>query len=351
VVRTFFAVVVGGWLAAGGEAPASDPVGAAAGRFPGADAWGEVRVTPDRVPAADFTVAPSGLEIVFYGYNRALYFYDVAPGRVVREVPCDYAPQDIAYSPDGKLLATPEWTHGVRLRDPKTGQVLDTLNPEAEVGPFSATFLPDGRLAAYCSRMAGSQPTAMREQLAVWDVAAKQQVGWPAAEQREENGAMIRRRFPGAGRPLLSIETKHANGYVVARSAALTDPTTNKESKVLLDMDDDFVFDVSPDGLTLLVFNLNRPPRLVDVATGETTRVLVGGHRNYVTCGAFSPDGKLVATASGTTRRTNLIPKAPAGGEPDRDHPVGGGHRPAGRRFQRRDRGPRLLPGGVRPGR
>ena len=139
--------------------------------------------------------------------------------------------------------------------------------------------------------------------------------GWPAVERREADGEMIRRRFPGAGRHLLSIETKTANGYVVDRSATLTDPAANKGSaKVALDMDDDFVFDVSPDGKTLLVFNLNRPPRLVDAATGKTTRMLIG-HKNYVSCGAFSPDGRRVATASGTTRRSHWIPKTtpPAG--------------------------------------
>lgn len=32
------------------------------------------------------------------------------------------------------------------------------------------------------------------------------------------------------------------------------------------------------------------------------------GHRQTVTCGAFSPDGKRIATASGSSRMTNLLP-------------------------------------------
>jgi len=286
-------------------------VGSAAERFPEAGPWGEVRVTADRVPAAEFAVSPSGTEILFYGYHRTLHLYDIAQGRVVREVPCDKAPHDVAYSPDGKLLATADWTFGVRLRDPKTLQVFDTLKPEADLGASAPAFQPGGKLAVYCWRMQPGPVQTFHEQIAVWDLATKKQIGWPATKRQEANGEMIRRRFPGNGRHLLSIETKQANGYIVDRSATLTDPAANKESaKVALDMDDDFVFDASPDGRTLLVFNLNRPPRLVDVATGKTTRMLIG-HRNYVSCGAFSPDGKLVATASGTTRRTNLMPKAP----------------------------------------
>lgn len=313
MTRILFASVLAAGLAADGLA--SDPP--ASGRFPGSEAWGEVRVSADRMPASQFEVAPSGTEILFYGYHRKLHFYDIAEGRVVREVACDTAPHDVAYSPDGKLLVTADWRFGVRLRDPKTGQTLDTLRPDADLGASAVAFQPDGKLAAYCWFMISSQPPTMKEQIAVWDVADKIQHGWPTTERQETDGAMIRRRFPGAGRHLLSIETKRANGYVVARSATLTDPVANKEvAKVALDMDDDFVFDVSPDGRTLLVFNLNRPPRLVDAATGKTTRMLIG-HKNYVSCGAFSPDGKLVATASGTTRRTNLMPKsAPPTGSP-----------------------------------
>src|SRR5260370_156564 len=120
---------------------------------------------------------------------------------------------------------------------------------------------------------------------------------------------MTRRRYVGPGRYLLSVETTPKRGYVVSRSVSLTDAATNKTSEpVALDMDDDRVLDASPDGKALLVFNLNRPPRLVDAATGKTGQLLVG-HRQYVTCGAFSPDGKLIVTASGTTRPTNLAPK------------------------------------------
>lgn len=313
MTRILFALTLAAGFAADGLA--SDPP--AAGRFPGADAFGEVRVSADRMPASQFEIAPSGTELLFYGYHRKLHFYDITQGRVVREIACDTAPHDVAYSPDGKLLVTADWRFGVRLRDPKTGQTLDTLRPDADLGASAVAFQPDGKLAAYCWFMIRSQPPTMKEQIAVWDVADRIQHGWPTTERQEVDGAMIRRRFPGAGRHLLSIETKRANGYVVARSATLTDPVTNKEAaKVTLDMDDDFVFDASPDGKTLLVFNLNRPPRLVDAATGKTTRMLIG-HTNYVTCGAFSPDGKLVATASGTTRRTNLMPKsAPPTGSP-----------------------------------
>jgi WD40 repeat protein len=41
-------------------------------------------------------------------------------------------------------------------------------------------------------------------------------------------------------------------------------------------------------------------PRVVSLSTGKTIRTL-DGHKRWATCAAFSPDGKLLATASGTT--------------------------------------------------
>jgi hypothetical protein len=307
--RTISRAAAAAWLAVCVSAAAGGPAGQDTSRSPEADAWGEVRVTPDRMPAADFVVASGGTEITFFGYSRAYWAYDLTLGRVVRQVACpDESVHDACYSPDGKLLATAEWTAGLKLRDARTGRALTTLKPDGGLGAFYAKFLPDGKLAAYCWRAQAGQGSPMKEQLALWDVTAQRLLGWPVTERVEASGEIIRPRFLGAGRQLLSLKTKRERGYVVARSATLTDPADNKTSRtVALDMDDDFVFDGSPDGRTLLVSNLNRPPRLVSVETGKTVQVLVG-HRQYVTCGAFSPDGKLAATASGTTRPTRLAP-------------------------------------------
>jgi WD40 repeat protein len=280
-------------------------------RFPGAEAFGEVRLSDERMPAADLTIAPGGAEIIFFGYNRAYYLYDVASARVVREVPNDVSFHDITFSPDGKVLAAAEWWAGVKLRDPKSGEVRDTLKPEAELGAFCATFLPSGKLAAYCWKSQAGAGSAMKEQLAVWDPGAKQRIGWDVTERTEANGQMIRRWFVGPGRHLLSMETRHEKGAIVARSLTLTDPATNKESKAVELDPDDFVCDTSPDGGTLIVSSRKSDPRLVEVATGKVTQRLTGGHKQMVTCGAFSPDGKRVATASGSRTRSNPSHFAP----------------------------------------
>lgn len=308
--RTIFGAVAATWFAVGLSAAADPSVEQDTSRFPGADAWGEVRTTADRMSAARFVIAPSGTEITFFSYYRAYWVYDLTLGRVVREVACpDESVHDASYSPDGKLLATAEWTTGLKLRDAKTGRVLKTLTPDRNLGVFYAQFQADGKLAAHCWWGGYGKESPMKEQLALWDVTKNRPLGWPVTERVEAGGEYIRSRFVGAGRQLLSHKWKQERGYVVSNSVALTDPANNKTSRwVTLDREDNFVFDASPDGHTLLVFNLNRPPRLVSVKTGKTSQEL-DGHTQYVTCGAFSPDGKLVATASSTRRRTDLAPR------------------------------------------
>ncbi len=304
------AMVAAGTAAAGRTAPADPPAVPPAFTRPpdpGAEAWGEVRVTADRVPATAFAIAPGGAEIAFFGYSKGYYVYDVAAGRMGLEVPNDGSIKDLAYSPDGKVLATAEWTAGIKLRDPKTGRVLDTLTAASGLGASAVAYLRDGKLAAYCWGAPGGHGSLMREQLAVWDPAGKTRLGWPATERVEAEGGMIRRRFVGPGGHLLSADTRRQDGYVVAQSVTLTDPATNKTTPAGPLSMDDYVLDAGPDGRTLLVFHPNRPPRLVDVATGQTTRMFIGGHRKYVACGAFSPDGKLVATASGSVLQTNVL--------------------------------------------
>ncbi len=278
------------------------PVAAKVGVEMGPEPWGEVRVSPERAPSLEFTVAPNGAEIAFFDHDRKYHLYDLATQRVTSEVTADAVIHGVSYSPDGKSLATAEWTAGVKVRDAKTGKVLDSLAPETNLGAFSTAYLPDGRLAAHCWwALSLAEPRRLKEQLAVWDPASKARLGWPATVHAETDGVMVRSRFVGFGRHLLALERRFQGGYVVDQSVTVTDPATGKPSAARPISLDDYVLDASPDGRTLLMANPDRPLRLVDVASGLTTRVFVTRHAQLATCGAISPDGKLAATASGVT--------------------------------------------------
>ena len=54
---------------------------------------------------------------------------------------------DVAFSPDGTMLAAAQETNRVTLYDPQTGRVLRTVHPEGLTGYVSAAFSPSGLLA------------------------------------------------------------------------------------------------------------------------------------------------------------------------------------------------------------
>jgi WD40 repeat protein len=270
----------------------------------GPEAFGEVRIVGERMPCSEFVITPDGSRVVFFSYNRGYYVFDVAKGKITEQFTGYPAFHDLTFSPDGKLMATAEWWDGVKVRDAKTGEVLREIKPEGELGAFYATFLPSGKLTAYCWRSTAGAGSTMKEQLPLWDPTTGKAVEREIIE-RVEKRELTRRWFVGPGRHMLNMTWKtNERGFEESRSCTLTDPATNKESaRVHLEVDD-FVCDAAPAGHTILVSKWKGETRLIDVASGKVTCKLKG-HMQMVTCGAFSPDGKRVVTASGSRTRSN----------------------------------------------
>ncbi len=161
----------------------------------------------------------------------------------------------IAFSPDGKLLASGDFVGPIRLWDAATGKELATFTDEGPredvpsvAGAWSLAFSPNGK------QLASSSP----RRVMLWDV--------PTGKQRAaiETGGRDR-NFVGS----------HAGWYVA----------------------------FSPDGNTLACATEGGPVRLWDVLNSKERRVL-HGHDSRVLCLAFAPAGGTMATASqdGTVR-------------------------------------------------
>ncbi len=223
----------------------------------------------------------------------------------------------IAFSPDGKTLASGSEDKTVRLWDVETGAQRTTLSGHTD-GVGCIAFSPDGKTLA-----SGSADKTVR----LWDVAT-------STERATLSGPTDRVTciaFSPNGKTLASgsrdqiiwlwnVETGNSrqllghtddvwciafspNGKILA--SGTEDPTirlwnieTGKSRQ--LSGHTTFVSWVAfnPDGKTLASCSGDHTVRLWNVGTG-TKHAILFGHTDYVWCVAFSPDGKILASCSG----------------------------------------------------
>ncbi|KAL3469681.1 WD40 repeat-like protein [Aspergillus californicus] len=178
----------------------------------------------------------------------------------------------VAFSPNGRLLASSSDDNTVRLWDPATGALEQTLEGHSD-SVLSVAFSPDGRLLA-----SSSSDKTVR----LWDPATG------ALEQtlKGHSDWVWSVAFSPDGRLLASGSS---DGTV-----RLWDPATGALEQTL-EGHSDWVRSVafSPDGRLLASGSM----RLWDPATGALEQTLEG-HSGWVRSVAFSPNGRLLASGS-----------------------------------------------------
>jgi RNA polymerase sigma factor (sigma-70 family) len=100
-------------------------------------------------PVDAITFTPDGKRAASAGcWQPGVYLWDVATGEEVSPFPRHHcAVMSVAFSPDGKLLATGSQDHTVGLWEPATGRILGRFR--GHTGPVrGVAFSPDGQLAA-----------------------------------------------------------------------------------------------------------------------------------------------------------------------------------------------------------
>ncbi|RLG07116.1 MAG: hypothetical protein DRN68_05855, partial [Thaumarchaeota archaeon] len=182
----------------------------------------------------------------------------------------------LAFSPDGKLLASGSADNTVKLWEVATGRELRTLTGHVDI-VLSVSFSPDGKLLA-----SGSFDNTVK----LWEVATGREL----------------RTLTGHKDRVLSVSFS-PDGKLLASGSddntiKLWDVTTGKELRTLAGhMDDVESVAFSPDGRLLASGSDDRTVKLWDVKTGEEVRTL-RGHWDDVESVAFSPDGRLLASGS-----------------------------------------------------
>ena len=221
----------------------------------------------------DAEFSPNGRLVVTASSDRTAGVWNSATGARLRTLHAD-APVLVArFSPDGATIATGDTAGHVQLWRTRDGRLLATEKQRGKV--TDAAFAPDGHAFA----------TAGSDGASIWSIPSGKRLrvlGSPGGVSRVAFSP-DRAEVAGAGEHGAARIWNVAGGRV----------RVLKVSKHSLT---DVVF--SPDGRLLLATGLD--VQTWDVRTGMRLHALVG-HSGPVAAGAFSPDGRWIATAGPTT--------------------------------------------------
>jgi WD40 repeat protein len=256
-------------------------------------------------PSGVFGVAfsPDGKLLASADIDGTVRLWDPVTDQRVRTILADTGPNGgvnrVAFSPDGKLLASADADGTVRLWDPLTGQAVRAIR--ADTGPkgsvYGVAFSPDGKLLA----SADADGTVR-----LWDPLTGQAVRTIHA-------------ITGPGGVVFSPDGKLlASADYLDGTVRLWDPLTGRPVRAVQAGPGLCGVAFSPDGKLLASAGADGTVRLWDPVTGQPARTIQAdtapGPNRFVYGVAFSPDGRLLAAADfhGTVRLWNPVTGQPA---------------------------------------
>ncbi|KAA6414440.1 MAG: hypothetical protein FRX48_01189 [Lasallia pustulata] len=198
--------------------------------------------------------SPDGKQLASGSHDQTVRIWDAATGATLQTLEGhSNLVNAVAFSPDGKQLASGSYDKTVRIWDAATGATLQTLEGHSR-SVNAVAFSPDGKQLA-----SGSYDKTVR----IWDAAT--------------------------GATLQTLEGHSGRVYAVAFSPDGKQLASGSDDKTVR------IWDAAT-GATLQTLE-GHSVRIWDAATGATLQTLEG-HSGRVYAVAFSPDGKQLASGS-----------------------------------------------------
>jgi GTPase SAR1 family protein len=222
--------------------------------------------------------SPDGKTLASGSYDKTICLWDLDTGKLRLTLKGhSSAVLSVAWSLDGMTVASGSYNDMVRLRDLNTGQSSLTLEGHSSF-VYSVAWSPDGKTLA-----SGSADRTIR----LWDPYT----------------GKLRLTLQGHSGPVSSVAWS-PDGKTLASGSAdrtirLWDPYTGK-LRLTLEGHSNSVYSVawSPDGKTLASGSHDKTIRLWDPDTGKL-RLTLEGHTEAIASVCFSSDGGLLASKSG----------------------------------------------------